>query len=78
MCNRERRFFLAALVLPAHAQDAPPAGQSDLATAYGQAMAEFQAGNFVKAATESRSAGRSGRGHSAGRADFLHNWLCLF
>jgi len=44
-------IFLAALALPARAQDAAPGGQSDLATAYGQAMAEFQAGNFVKAAS---------------------------
>jgi outer membrane protein assembly factor BamD (BamD/ComL family) len=45
-------IFLAALILPARAQDTPTAGQSDLATAYSQAMAEFQAGNFAKAATE--------------------------
>ncbi len=45
-------IFFAALVLPARSEDAPAAGQSDLATAYSQAMAEFQAGNFAKAATE--------------------------
>lgn len=46
--------FLAALSLscaltrPVRGQDANP----DLATAYGQAMAEFQAGNYAKAATQ--------------------------
>ncbi len=41
-------LFLFALVDSALAQEANP----DLATAYGQAMAEFQAGKYAKAATQ--------------------------
>ena len=51
-CAIAAAIYLAAIILPARAQDAPPAGPSDLATAYSQAMAEFQGGNFTKAATD--------------------------
>ena len=40
-------ILIVAFALPARSEDAP-----DLAAAYGAAMAEFQAGNFAKAATE--------------------------
>src|SRR5574338_299482 len=39
---------LLAIATPAFADT----GETDLATAYSQAMAEFQAGNFAKAATD--------------------------
>lgn len=45
-------ILFVALALHSHSQVAPPGGQPDLATAYSQAMAEFQAGDFAKAATE--------------------------
>ncbi|MEO8439283.1 MAG: tetratricopeptide repeat protein, partial [Spartobacteria bacterium] len=38
------------LTIPAGAQE-PASGQPDLASAYGQAMAEFQTGNYAKAAS---------------------------
>ncbi|MEO6508270.1 MAG: tetratricopeptide repeat protein, partial [Chthoniobacterales bacterium] len=42
-------LFLFLVTSLAIAQD--PAGQPDLATAYGQAMSDFQAGNYAKAAS---------------------------
>ena len=43
-------FFLWACVSLSPAQE-PAAGSPDLASAYGQAMADFQAGNYAKAAS---------------------------